>query len=39
MADPTPGMTQALAGDIFSEMVLQEAIKDKTAMAEAQLAA
>ena len=37
MADPTPGMTQQIAGDIFSEMVLQEAIKDKTSMMEQQL--
>jgi len=37
MADPTPGMTQALAGDIFTEMVLNEAIKDKTSMMENQL--
>jgi hypothetical protein len=37
MADPAPGDTQALAGDIFSEMVMQEAIKDKTTMMEQQL--
>jgi hypothetical protein len=37
MADPTPGLTQQIAGDIFGEMVLEEAIKDKTAMMERQL--
>lgn len=37
MAEPTPGLTQQIAGDIFGEMVLEEAIKDKTAMVENQL--
>lgn len=40
MADPShpaPGDTQQLAGDIFTDMVLQEAIKDKTTMVENKL--
>lgn len=28
------GNTMAMAGDIFTDMVLQEAIKDKTAQVE-----
>lgn len=31
------GNTMAMAGDIFTDMVLQEAIKDKTAQVEKEM--
>ena len=37
MADPSPQADQQVQGSIFQEMVMQEAIKDKQAMAEAAL--
>ena len=37
MADLTPGATQQLASNIFTDMVLKEAIKDKTVQVEKEL--
>ena len=37
MAELTPGATQQLASNIFTDMVLQEAIKDKTVQVEKEL--
>jgi hypothetical protein len=34
MADPTPQQDQQIQGSIFQEMVMQEAIKDKQAIAD-----
>ena len=39
MADENPGASQQLQSSLFQELVLQEAIKDKTAMVEAEMAA
>jgi len=37
MAELTPGATQQMASNIFTDMVLQEAIKDKTVQVEKEL--
>ena len=37
MAELTPGATQQIASNIFTDMVLQEAIKDKTVQVEKEL--